>query len=131
MTLADVASKLYEKKQEIEELKTRLKDLSSQYDELEAELLEEMLHIGANRLDFDGMGSFSISTRKFYKIQDKDALLEYLHDQGDDDILTVQHQTLNAYIKEKISQAEEQGDEDFLVPGTEFTTKSKISIRRN
>jgi len=129
-SIADIAKKMYEHKANIEELNAQVKSEKEKYSILEDELIEELGHIGINRFDLQGVGSFHIHTRKFYKMSDRDSFKEFLHDQGDEDILTVPHQTLNAYIKEKILQAEERGEEDFTIPGTEFTTKSQIRLRK-
>jgi len=129
-SIADIARKMSEFKANIDELNAQVKNNKEQYTALEEELIEELGHVGINRFDLQGVGSFHIHTRKFYKLSDRDSFKEFLHDQGDEDILTVPHQTLNAYIKEKISQAEERGDDVFDVPGTEFTTKSSIRLRK-
>lgn len=130
MGLADIAKKMHEHKSEINSLNASLKAEKEKYAILELDLIEELGHIGISRFDLEDVGSFHIHTRKFFKLSDSESFKEFLHDQGDADILTVPHQTLNAYIKEKIAQAEERGDEDFHVPGTQFTTKCSIRLRK-
>lgn len=129
-SLSDLATKLYELRERKADLNNTLKDVQSELEVTEQELLEEMGHEGMNRLDLQDMGSFHIATRKFYKIADREALMDFIHDQGDVDLLTVNHHTLNAYAKEIYDRKEQEGDADFSMPGVEFTTKTQIRVRK-
>ena len=99
-SLSELATRLKELRDRKTELKNQTKEVQTQLDAVEAELLEEMSHEGMHRLDLSDVGSFHIASRKFYKIADREALMDFLHEQGDVDLLTVNHQTLNAYAKE-------------------------------
>jgi hypothetical protein len=129
-SLSDLANKLYEIRERKTALNTSLKEVQVELDAAEAELLEEMMHEGMNRLDISGKGSFHIANRKFFKIEDREAFVDFIHEQGDVDLLTVNHQTLNAYAKETYARKEAEGDEDFNMPGIGYTTRTQIRVRK-
>lgn len=130
-SLSDLATKLYELREKKTDLNNQVKDVQSELDAVEQELLEEMSHEGMSRLDLADVGSFHIATRRFYKINDRDALIDFLHDQGDVDLLTVNHHTLNAYAKEMYDRKEQEGIEDFEMPGVDFITKTQVRVRKS
>ena len=129
-TLAKLAAKLSELRNEKSTLTTDLKALSKKIEAVEEEIIEEFTHTGISRIDIKGLGSFFIATRKFFKIADREALVDFLHEQGDADIMSVQHQTLNAYCKEVIAQKEAKGFDDFEIPGVTFVSKTQIRVRK-
>lgn len=130
MSLKDLAENFYKLRTQKEELAEQLKDVQGRLDLAEENLIEELGHEGMNRVDLDGMGSFQIATRKFFKIQNRDELIEFLHEQGDADILSVNHNTLNAYAKEMLERKAAQGESDFDIPGVTYTTTSQIRLRK-
>lgn len=127
--LSDLANKFFELRQEKSKLTELLKATQKALDSVEREFLEELSHEGMDRLDLKGKGSFFISNRTFYKITDRESFIDFIHEQGDTDLLTVQHQTLNAYAKEMYSRNE--GIEEFEIPGIECTKKPGIRMRKN
>ena len=128
--LADLASRMYDLRERKTEINNTLKECQQQLDEVEQELLEEMMHEGMSRLDIQDKGSFHIATRKFYKISDREALIDFIHEQGDVDLLSVNHNTLNAYAKEMYTRREAEGIEDFQMPGIDYITKTQIKVRK-
>lgn len=132
--LVDLAAKLTELRDQKTNLTTQLKEIQKKLDEAEQEMLDYLIEQGMDRVDVAGKGTFSIATKRFFKIADRDAFLDFLHEQGDTDLLTVQHQTLNAYAKELFAKKEAEGksedDEDFGIPGLEFITKTEIRVRK-
>lgn len=130
VSLKDLAEEFYNLRNQKDELNEQLKELQKKLDHVEENLLEELGHEGLNRIDLDGIGSFQIASRKYFKIQDRDALIEFLHEQGDSDILSVNHNTLNAYAKEVLERKSAQGVEDFEIPGVSYVTASQIRLRK-
>ena len=128
--LSDSARKFYELKKEKSELTNALKEIQKKLNKAEEELIEELSHEGLSRVDLQGEASFHITNRKFYKMSDREALMDFLHEQGDTDLLTVQHQTLNAYAKEIQARKEAAGETDFELPGVDFVTKTQIRVRK-
>jgi len=128
--LSDTARKFYELRKQKTELNNTLKDIQKKLDKAEEELIEELSHEGLSRVDLQGEASFYITNRKFYTIGDRDALMDFLHEQGDTDLLTVQHQTLNAYAKEMQTRKEAAGEDDFELPGVNYVTKTQIRVRK-
>lgn len=130
MGLSDAARKYHELKKKKTELNNTLKEVNKKMAVAEEELLEELAHEGMSRLDLAGEASFSIAERRFYKVTDREAFMDFLHDQGDTDLLGVQHQTLNAYAKEMQARKEAAGEVDFNIPGVSFTSKTQIRVRK-
>lgn len=128
--LSDLATRVSSLRERKAEVNNSLKDVQRELETAEEELLEEMMHEGMQRVDLQGVGSFHIATRKFYKISDREALIDFIHEQGDTDLLTVNHHTLNAYAKEMYERKEQEGDADFVMPGIDFTTKTQIRVRK-
>lgn len=130
MGLSDAARKYHELKKKKTELNNNLKEINKKMAQAEEELIEELSHEGMSRLDLAGEASFSITERRFYKVTDREAFMDFLHDQGDTDLLGVQHQTLNAYAKEMQARKESAGEEDFNIPGVSYVTKTQIRVRK-
>lgn len=128
--LADLANKFYELRLEKNKLSDLLKEVQKTLSSVETEMLEELSHEGMDRIDLKGKGSFFISNRKFFKITDRESFIDFIHDQGDTDLLTVQHQTLNAYAKEIYARKNAEGDAEFEIPGIIATEKPGIRMRK-
>ena len=128
--LSDLANQFHALRLEKDSLGVTLKEVQKKLDAVERDLLEEMGHEGLNRLDLKGKGSFFITSRKFFKIADKDSFIDFIHEQGDTDLLTVQHQTLNSYAKELYARKNAEGTDDFLIPGVVFTEKTTIKMKK-
>lgn len=129
--LVDLATKLTELREKKNSLQTELKGVQEKLDQAEEEMLDHLLQEGLDRVDVAGKGCFFIANKKFFKIADREAFLDFLHEQGDTDLLTVQHQTLNAYAKEIYSKKEAEGVGDYVMPGVEFITKTEIRVKKN
>ena len=128
--LSDLANQLYELRDRKAEIKAQEKEVNTQLQAVEQELLEEMMHEDMSRLDIAGKASFHIATRKFFKIADREALVDFLHEQGDVDLLTVNHNTLNGYAKEIYARKEAEGIDDFSIPGVDYTTQTQIRVKK-
>jgi len=128
-SIAEIATKYHEIRQEKLKLDSDLREVKQRLQQAESELLEEFNHAGLSRVDLPEKGSFFIANRKFYKIADKDSFMEFIRQNGDTDLLTVQHQTLNAYAKEQYESATQSGNEEFDIPGLSFITKTNIRVR--
>lgn len=124
--VSDIAKKIYELRNQKDNLSDSLKDLQSKLDQAENELVEALQHSGLSRVDVDGVGSFTLAVRKFFKVVDREALHHFLQENDSTDILSVNHNTLNAYIKEQKSK----NGEDFEIPGTSFIAETQIRMRR-
>ena len=129
-TLSELATKLYGLRERKTEANATLKEIQSDIDLTEQELLEEMMHQDLSRFDLQDTGSFHIANRRFFQIADREALIDFIHEQGDVDLLTVNHQTLNAYAKETYARKEADGDESFEMPGISYVTKTQIRVRK-
>ena len=124
--ITKIAQKLYSLRQKKEDIQDTLKLVQKELDQIESELISDLQQAGINRVDVEGCGSFSLATRRFYKITDREAIYQFLLERDNTDLLTVNHQTLNAYVKELKNQ---EGD-DFKVPGVDFTSEVQIRVRK-
>ena len=127
MSLSQLAEEFYTLRNKKEEIQSSLEEVNKQIESVEKALLEELGEQGLNRIDLPDKGSFSIFTRKFFSTEDKEALLSFLREQDAEDLLSVNHQTLNAYVNELKTR---YGD-DFVVPGVREASKSQIRMHRS
>lgn len=130
MGVSDLAEQFFTLKQKKDELKGKLKEIEDQLNAVQSEMLEELSHEGLSRIDLTDKASFHVATRKFFKVADREEFLDFLHDQGDTDILSVNHNTLNAYAKEILTRKEADGIEDYQIPGVSFFEKPHIRMRK-
>lgn len=128
--LTELAIKFYDLRQEKNALSAKIKEIGETLGVIEKAMLEELAHEGMDRFDIKGKGSFFTSNRRFYKIVSKEPFIDFIHEQGDTDLLSVMYQTLNAYSKELYARKEAEGIKDFTIPGVEFTEKPSIKMRK-
>jgi hypothetical protein len=128
--VTQLAKEIYDLRTQESELSEQLKNLKKKLDGVEESLITEMTHEELQRVDLAGKASFHIANKKFFKIANRDELIQFLHDNGDEDLLTVNHQTLNAYAKEMLERKEAEGITDFEMPGVSFIQKPEIRVRK-
>jgi septal ring factor EnvC (AmiA/AmiB activator) len=128
--ITQLAKEMYDLRTQESELSEQLKNLKKKIDGIEEQLITEMTHEELQRVDLAGKASFHIATKKFFKIANRQDLLDFLHQNGDEDIITVNHQTLNAYAKEVLERKEAAGIDDFEIPGVTFISKPEIRVRK-
>lgn len=128
--ITQLAKEIYDLRTQESELSEQLKNLKKKLDGVEEHLITEMTHEELQRVDLAGKASFHIANKKFFKIANRDELVQFLHNNGDEDLLTVNHQTLNAYAKEMLERKEAEGIMDFEMPGVSFIQKPEIRVRK-
>ena len=128
--ITTLAKEIYDLRSQESELSEQVKNLKKKLDLLEEELITEMTHEELQRVDLAGKASFHIATKKFFKIANRDELLAFLHENGDEDLLTVNYQTLNGYAKEMLERKDAEGISDFEIPGVTFIQKPEIRVRK-
>lgn len=127
MGLKDLAEEVYRLRQSKDEMESNLKDVNKKLMSAENELLEGLGHEGLSKIEVEGKGTFGMHTRHFYSVEDKENLKTFLEEQGATDLLSVNHNTLNAYAKE----LKERFGEDFDIPGVKETSKTTIRIQKS
>jgi hypothetical protein len=125
MAITDLAKKYYELRGKKDAINANLKDLNKKITDLEKEMVDDLHQLGLDRVDVKDVGSFTIYTRSFHKVVDREEFIEHLRQNDDEDILSVNHNTLNAYIKDWKSKHESQE-----VPGVDFATKAGIRMKK-
>ena len=128
--ITQLAKEMFELRSQESEAAEHLKNLKKKLDVLEEQLITEMVHEELQRVDLAGKASFHIANKKFFKIANRDDLIQFLHENGNEDLLTVNHQTLNAYAKETLERKDAEGITDFEIPGVSFIQKAEIRIRK-
>lgn len=126
MALSELAEKFYNLRQERDKIEENLKEINNSLSNVERDMLEEFGHQGLTRVDVRDKGTFSVATRKFFKAEDKDELMKFLQSEGATDLLSVNHQTLNAWAKE----LKDRYGEDFQIPGVGETSHSQIRMTK-
>jgi len=126
MSLSKLAEEFYRLRSEKDTVEDHLKIIDTQLKSLEEQMVEAFGEQGLNRIDLADKGSFTLTSRTFYSASDRQALLAFLHEQDATDLLSVNHNTLNGYVKE----LKERNGEDFEVPGVKSFTKSAIRLTR-
>src|SRR5689334_4590203 len=109
--VTELAKKFHELRLKKDDLKDALSTLQKELDQVETSLVEDLQQSGMSRVDLDDIGSFSLATRSFYKVEDREKLFQFLQERDSTDLLSVNHNTLNGYVK---SLKESEGD-DFEV----------------
>lgn len=125
--VTELAKKFHELRLKKDDLKDALSTLQKELDQVETSLVEDLQQSGMSRVDLDDIGSFSLATRSFYKVEDREKLFQFLQERDSTDLLSVNHNTLNGYVK---SLKESEGD-DFEVPGVTATSEVSIRMRKN
>lgn len=132
--IENLCQKYSEVREKIDATKQDLENFEAERRTFEAKILACLDGLGKTRWDF---GSHTLSTvEKFsYKTPKtphaKDELYAYLKARGVyDDLISVNSQTLNAFVKREMEIALEEGKTDFSIPGLEEPTLYKtLSLR--
>jgi len=130
-TLSIMAKEIYDLRQEKDKINSQLSELNKKLDAAEKRLIEEMQHEDLTRVDLAGCASFTIATSRRFKIADRDAFMKHIHENELDDMLTVNHHTLNAYAKELLEQKEASGEKDYKIPGLGWYSEPAIRVRKH
>jgi DNA-binding protein YbaB len=125
--LKDLGDKFHQLKEEKDELESQLKEINTELASIERSMLDEMAQEGMLRVELQGKGTFGTFKRTFFQIENKEVFKNYLVEQEATDLLSVNHQTLNAYAKECKNR---YGDE-YLVPGLKQTSQTKLRFSKS
>lgn len=111
--LQGLVKELFDKRKEAEDLEDIVKEKNAYVDSLKQKVLSILEAHNQDNFQVPGYGSV-YRTNKFQVSMPKEPekaakLRQYLIDTGSESMLTVNHQTLNAFYKSKISEAESQG----------------------
>lgn len=85
-------------------------------------LLAYLKHFNREKFEVPGLGTFYIRSQFSVKTpkspEAREAFFNYLKQKGAfDDMITVNHQTLNAYYNAELDAAQQAGVENFKIPG--------------
>jgi len=129
--------KLKDAKADYEAAKATAQNAERFYKGIRMDVLSILKAAGQSRFHAEGIGSVSITNKLSVTVpknhEDKEAMLEYFKEQGQDTFLTyatVNSMSLNSYFKLKTEEAAAKG-ETFNMPGVgEPTLVENISFRK-
>lgn len=119
-----------------EEAQAVLDDASGKVEEQKKKLLAYLKHFNREKFEIPGVGTFYVRQQFSVKTpkspEDRDAFFNYLKAKGAfDDMITVNHATLNAYYNAELDAAQQTGIENFKIPGLgDPTLYETINMRK-
>ena len=116
-----MVKKCFELRAEYEELKDKASEKHGEYETMQAKVQSILEATGRLNHNTPGAGTISMKTQytvAFPKDSEKAAeFRKYLVDNGLDSMLTMNHQSLNAFFKSKLEEAGEGADPSQVLPG--------------
>lgn len=109
---------------EKDKLEDDIKKLNSKLEALSQQMIDAMEREGTNMFRLDTGESLSIKDEPYTSVQDKVAWLQWIKDEGLEDLLSVHYQTMNSMVKNRLETGMN------LPPGLKLFIKSSIT-RRN
>lgn len=135
MQLKQKCEILHLQREEHEHAKRVAAELWEQCEKLKSEIIRILEAAELERFDADSVTVFrkdkqTVSMPK--EPAQRRAFFEHLREKGIfEDMVTINHQTLNAWFKREQEEAEDRGDVDYRVPGIdEVKTYSDLSVRK-
>lgn len=110
-----------------DEAKKVLEDATKKVEAQKKKLLAYLKHFNREKFEVPGVGTFYIRSQFSVKTpkspESREAFFSYLKNKGAfDDLITVNHATLNAFYNAELEAARESGVEDFKIPGLDDPT---------
>jgi predicted RNase H-like nuclease (RuvC/YqgF family) len=119
--LDSMVKTMFEKRAEVERLEDQASDLNKEVEKLKAKVMSILEATGRLNHDTPGVGKVTAVTKyqvSFPKDEENASKFrQYLLDNGMDSMLTLNHQTLNAFYKSKLEEAGEGADPTSVLPG--------------
>lgn len=126
---------LFEKRREAEELENKAKDLNAQAEGLKNQVMEILEATGRTKHETPGFGQVYTQTK--YQVsfpkdhENAEKFRAYLRETGMESVLTMNHQSLNAFFKEKLEEAGEGADPRGILPGiAEPQTRVVLAMKK-
>jgi len=132
--LDQLVEEMFKARREYQDADKVKKALGEKMDELEGKVVDALTSLEKDNWDSSSC-KVSISHRTSVRVpkerEEKLAFFSYLQEKGVfEDMVSVNSNTLNAYYKEQLEQALEQGDVDFRIPGIgEASIKKTLQVR--
>lgn len=128
----ELITKLFEKRDEIEKQEESLSGLNRELKEIESKIINIMEALDMTSFDLNDRKLSRVSKKSFKQPEDKAAFFDYLKREGSfEALVSVNSQTLNAWLKGKIKDAEDRGEFFDLPPGiTEPTPYTILQVRK-
>lgn len=123
-------------KEELERLKLEISAVQENADSTEKTILAAMEELNLSNFSIDGIGTIFVRTKFSVKTpkspESKEAFYQYLKDIGQfDSLISVNSQTLNAWVNGLKEVSERDGTQFKMPPGlNDFTDYKKAILRR-
>lgn len=132
--LKTLAEKVKIAREEYEKVSKSQKEASELKSLLESKMLDALDDAELTRFDAHGT-MFVVTNKTSAKTpktpEDREKFFSYLRDQGVyEDLITVNSQTLNSYVKSEEALATERGELDFSIPGIAIDYYKQLSVRK-
>ncbi len=124
-------------KEAIRGLENERKEKESHLRDIQDRIMAHLSESGKHTYEVNGVGKLIMVSRTSVKTpkspEDRAAFFDYLKNRGlFDDLITVNSQTLNAFYREELKNARENGQMDIDIPGLEPPKESAyLSIRKS
>lgn len=132
-----LCKEIFELRLKEEELENQLKAISEAATEKKHKVMAILDSMGKEKHFVGGMGTLYIQNRFTVTMPKepvaKKAFFDHLREKGIfEDMVTVNHQSLNAYYKNELAAAAEVGNADFKIPGlAEPNLVKTLAVRRS
>lgn len=113
---------VFEQKKIVDALEEKRSEESKKLEAMKAEVTALMLDLGVKTMPFEGLGKLTV--RKDFRVSmpkepgAREQFFEYLKTKGlFEDLVSINHNTLNSFFKQEMEAAQESGDLGFAIPG--------------
>ena len=113
--------KLYQEKKALE---ARISEINVTLDALSQLMIKDLEGDGLDAIRLADGTLLSIKDEPYTSIEDRDKFLAWIHESGQDSLLTVHYQTMNAIAKDRLQQGKT------LPPGLKVFLKQSITRRK-
>jgi len=109
---------------EKDRLEAEVKKLNTRLEALSQLMIKEMELEGTDLFRLDTGDTLSIKDEPYSSVADRTAFLAWIHQTGQDDLLSVHYQTMNSIVKSRLQEGGEQP------PGIKVFLKQSITRRK-
>lgn len=123
--LRELVVKMFEQRKLVEEQEEKLKEMNIELTKIKSQITESLTLAELDQFDVPDVGKVFIKNVYNFKLpqgESRQAFFDYLKKTGQEDMLTVNHNTFNSFCKKKLEEAHERGELSVDVPGVEDPT---------
>lgn len=130
----ELVTKMFLYRKKIEMVEETLKELNGDLTKIKEEIKECLTAADLDQFDVPEVGKVYIKNIYNWKLpqgEARQAFFDYLKQNNQEDMLTVNHNTFNSFCKKKLEEAQERGEISLDIPGVEEPTLFQtVSMRK-